>query len=209
MRTKLLLFPFFCLFLTAAKAQHEETVLGHHGLAFSGIWGGANSQIARFGNSNSYMSGGFIGLEFGRTLFVGYTHYDLSDNVNWDQLTKQPFKMRYNGLTLGYGFRNYRAIHPVINVDFAGGHVESTLNNETNTDNVFVVQPAAGVEFNVFRWFHLGLQGGYRFVTDSSLPGLSDEQLSGAFGQISLKFGWSWNPNKNCCPEKAAPKSAN
>ena len=71
-------------------------------------------------------------------------------------------------------------------------------------DKIFVVQPAAGVEINIFRWFHLGLQGGYRFVTDSSIAGLSDKQLSGAFGQATLKFGWSWGRSNQY---KKAPKS--
>ena len=49
----------------------------------------------------------------------------------------------------------------------------------------------AGVEINIFRWLHLGLEGGYRFVTSSDIS-LSDRQLSNAFGQATLKFGFSW-----------------
>jgi hypothetical protein len=59
-------------------------------------------------------------------------------------------------------------------------------------DRVYVVQPSAGIEINVFRWFRLGLEGGYRFVSDSNIPELSNQQLSGAFGQASLRFGFSW-----------------
>lgn len=175
---------------TAAFSQKEETVLGHRGFGLSGVWGGSNHQITRFGNTNSYMNGGFFGLEFGKALLVGWSHYELEDQVEWDQLTNQDFKMRYNGVVLGYGFGNHKPIHPELKLDLASGRVE--LPKDQSRDKVFVVQPALGVEINVFRWFHLGLSGGYRFVTDSTLPGLNDKDLSGAFGQASLKFGWSW-----------------
>jgi hypothetical protein len=36
------------------------------------------------------------------------------------------------------------------------------------------------------------LDGGYRFVNDSSISGLSDQELSGWFGQATAKFGFSW-----------------
>ena len=187
---RIALFALLTLFSTLAFSQKEETVLGRRGFGFSGIWGGSNHQITRFGNTNSYMNGGFFGLEFGKSLLVGFNHYNLDENVDWNQLTNQPFKMNFDGLTLGYGFSNYKAIHPEIRLDLAPGRVE--LVNDKIRDRVFVVQPAAGVEINIFRWFHLGLSGGYRFVTDSSLPGLNDKDLSGAFGQATLKFGWSW-----------------
>jgi hypothetical protein len=63
-------------------------------------------------------------------------------------------------------------------------------NNEV--DRIFAVQPTAGIEINVFRWFHVGLEGGYRFISDSNVEGLTDSDLSGPFGQATLRFGWSW-----------------
>jgi hypothetical protein len=196
MRTKFFLFPFFALLAFTATAQREETVLGHRGFRFSGIWGGSNHQITRFGNTNSYMNGGFFGLEFGKSLTVGFSGYELEENVSWDQLADQPFKMRFRGLNLGYGISSYRAIHPTFNLDLAPGRVELRQNGETLRDRIFVVQPAAGIEINVLRWFHLGLQGGYRFVTDTNIASLSDKNLSGAFGQATLKFGWSWGRSR-------------
>ncbi|MBK6997444.1 MAG: hypothetical protein IPH31_21995 [Lewinellaceae bacterium] len=64
--------------------------------------------------------------------------------------------------------------------------------NDTKDDRILVMQPSAGVEINVFRWFHLGIDGGYRFVSDATTPGLDNEYLSGWFGQATLKFGFSW-----------------
>ena len=81
----------------------------------------------------------------------------------------------------------------MVNIMAGNGHVWF---NENAKDRVFVIQPTAGVELNVFRWFHIGLEGGYRFVTDSSTPGITDNSLSGALGQLTLKFGYSWGSKK-------------
>ena len=178
-------------------AQKEETVIGDRGLGFSGIWGGYDHQITRFGNTNSYVKGGFFGLEFGKSLFVGFSRYQLEEEIEWDQLATQPFELKYSGLKLGYGISSFKAIHPVFTLDLSPGKAKIELVDGVRRDNVFVVQPAAGLEINVLRWFHIGLTGGYRFVTDSTLPTLSDSDLSGAFGQATLKFGWSWGRSRH------------
>lgn len=176
--------------LNSLFAQKEETLVGSRGLGFSGIWGGSKHQLTQFGNGGnaSYVAGGFFGFEFGKALLVGWGHYNLMDEFKWDNIENQQFDMRWNPMVLNYGFKNYKSIHPQVGVDFGRGRVE--LGDDK--DRIFVVQPTAGVEINVFRWFHIGLDGGYRFVNDSSIPTLSDEALSGWFGQASLKFGFSW-----------------
>jgi hypothetical protein len=178
----------FMFFAVAAFAQREETVIGNNGLGFSGLWGGYKHQITQFGNTNSYVSGGFFGLEFGKALLVGWGSYELTDEVKWDQLQNQNFDMKWRPIVLQYGFKNHKPFHPQIGLDAGRGK----LKLGDVDDRIFVVQPSVGVEINVFRWFHIGLDGGYRFVSDSSIAGLTDSELSGAFGQATLKFGYSW-----------------
>lgn len=60
------------------------------------------------------------------------------------------------------------------------------------SDRVLVLQPSAGLEINLLRWFRLGLDGGYRFVTDTDLLEIRDTDVSAFFGELTLKFGWSW-----------------
>lgn len=195
MRIKTCLLALSLLFVAlSARAQREETVLGSRNLAFSGIWGGSKHQITRFGATNNYVNGWHFGLEFGKALQIGIGGYDLHDYVLWDNVPGQQFDMRWKAVSLGYGIQNFRAIHPVVNVDAGRGKVKFANEGE---DHVFVIQPSAGVEINVFRWFHIGLEGGYRFVTDSDKISLSDRQLSGAFGQATLKFGFSWGRYRN------------
>lgn len=176
------------LFATAytVSAQREKTLFNSFGL--TGIWGGSSHQLAQFGDTRSYMRGGHFGLEFGKALNVGFSSMSLKSDPEWDRVQDQEFGLNWRGGYVGYALDGHKAIHPVINVAFGPGKVR--LDHEV--DRIFAVQPSAGVEINIFRWMHLGLEGGYRFITDSSIEGLSDSALSGAFGQATLRFGWSW-----------------
>ena len=182
-----------CFFASSAMAQKEETILGSRGLRLSGIWGGPKSQITKFGNSNSFVNGGVFGLEFGNALCLGYGRYSLGTDVKWDNITNQNFEYNWGGPVIAYGINNFKRVHPVVSIQAGPGNAKFADIN----DKIFVIQPSAGVELNVFRWLHIGLDGGYRFTGDSDLSGLTDSQLSGAFGQLSFRFGYSWTNLRN------------
>jgi hypothetical protein len=59
-------------------------------------------------------------------------------------------------------------------------------------DRIFVVQPSLGAELNLLRWCHASVHGGYRFVNDVSIDTYSDNDFSGLYGELTLKFGISW-----------------
>ncbi len=189
MKTKSFLLLVALFVSQLAIAQREETIAGERNLGFTGVWGGSKHQLMSLGDNNAYLRGGYFGLEFGKALFIGYGRYRTDDNFTLGALQNQDFDMRWRVGTLGYGFQNYKAVHPMINIDAGAGKVRI---GDLGSDRIVVIQPSAGIEINVFRWFHLGIEGGYRFVTDSDLPGISDRDLSGAFGQATLKFGFSW-----------------
>jgi hypothetical protein len=191
MRTKLLFALLFCSIF--AHAQREETVLGRRGLGLTGGWGGWTSGITKFGSDYAFMSGGFGGAEFGKTLLLGGAGYHMVSDVKFDQANPLRYELSYGGPMIGVQIGSWRAVHPTISL--MGGAGKSRFEGES-TDHVFVVQPAAGIEINVFRWFHLGLDGGYRFVADSDFVNASDDQLSSAFGEVKLKFGYSFGRGK-------------
>ncbi|MDX2136327.1 MAG: hypothetical protein SFV52_16200 [Saprospiraceae bacterium] len=180
----------FILSATVLFAQREETVLGHRGLGLSGFWWNWSHQAAQFPGDKAYMRGSQFGLEFGKCLFIGYGTYKLQDDIVIQQdQTSTRFDMHFNAFKIGYGFMAHRAIHPVLNVDLGGA--KANVDGE-GSDHLFIIQPAVGVELNVFRWFRLSLEGGYRFATDSDFPSLSNQDISGLFGQAVLRFGYSW-----------------
>ncbi|MBK8878329.1 MAG: hypothetical protein IPN74_07190 [Haliscomenobacter sp.] len=67
-----------------------------------------------------------------------------------------------------------KVIHPHFSV--YGGSGRFDLVN-SDRERIFAFQPAAGLELNVFRWFRLGLEGGYRFITDVDTQGVSSSEL--------------------------------
>lgn len=178
------------LFSASLSAQREETLLGERGWGLSGVWGGYKHQYAQFGvNNEAFNRGGFFGFEFGKSLYLGWGRYELEDAFNWNATEGRRFDLRWNAGTLSYAFVPHKAVHPVLNVDFGRGRAKLQGVGE---DRIFIVQPSAGIEVNVFRWLRLDLEGGYRFIKETDLEPLRDADLSGAFGQAALKFGFSW-----------------
>lgn len=187
------LLPAFLLATTFLFAQREETILGTRGLSVTGAWGGSQHQLTQFGGQNAYIDGGFFALEFGKALSIGLGNYGLNDNIIWRGASDQQFDLRWSTLSLDYAIRAHKAIHPMLGLE--GGFGRAELGNE-RSDLLFILQPTAGIEINVFRWFHLSLKGGYRFATNNSLAGLSDAYLSGTYGQVTLRYGLSWERSK-------------
>lgn len=184
---KLLLIATFCLFSAALFGQREETLFGRSG-GLTGAWGAPVYNYSQFGEDWVYVRGGYGGLEFGRSLFIGWGGFRTKENVNIEGV--DPFRFRYGGLMLGVAPNSYRSVHARFNVLAGGGRLDLA---DGERDRVFVMQPSAGVEINIFQWMRLGLDGGYRFVMDSDVAGLESGDLSAPFFQIDLKFGFSWD----------------
>ena len=174
--------------LATLTAQRQETLFGGGGFRFSGIWGAFTNTYSFFDEDRGYHAGGNIGLEFGRSVYLGYAWNKLQDDIQLP-LGNTSFRLRQNNFILSIMPNSYALVHPVITFQTGGGRV--TL-SDGQSDRVFIFQPSAGMELNIFSWFHLGIEGGYRFVTDNDLPNVDQQALSSPFAQLSLRFGISW-----------------
>lgn len=172
-----------------ASAQREQTVFGKSGLRLTGAWGGPATNITKMGDEFAYLSGGFGGLEFNNSVFLGWGGYSLIDEEGLETPFNQ-LEMNYRGPMIGYSPRANKVIHPTFMLMFGPGRLE--MDGESDTDKIFVLQPSAGFGVNVFRWFHIELEGGYRIVTDTDLDAFSDSDLSNLYAGVRFKFGWSW-----------------
>jgi hypothetical protein len=173
---------------TSLFAQRDETLIGKTGLKLTGAWGGAHIGMVGFDGGNSALGGGFFGLEFSKSLFLGYMGSSGSASTTYNG-NKRNYDIEYGGFLVGYAYKPYKVIHPRVNFLMGSGSLKV---KDKPDDYIFVVQPSAGVEVNVFRWFRLGLEGGYRFVSNTDLPKPNDGDVSAAFAQLSFRFGWSW-----------------
>jgi len=181
---KIVLLVLFISGLTALNAQREETLLGGHS-RFSEIWGSWNSMMGKVADENVYFRGGSGGIEFG-DLFLGWGGYRSAGSFNSDN---NRFHMKWNGPVVSYAPHSYRAIHPIFTLMIANGKLDP---DNSPYDRIFVVQPSLGAELNLLRWCHASVHGGYRFVNDVSIDQYSDNDFSGLYGELTLKFGISW-----------------
>ncbi|MCU0345549.1 MAG: hypothetical protein MUC59_01315 [Saprospiraceae bacterium] len=178
----------FSVLTTTLQAQRDETLIGRTGLRFSGVWGGSNLGLAGFSDNAHGMAGGFFGLEFSKSLTAGLGRVNSTESTTYNGQLRN-FDLRYGGLLLGFAYRPHKVLHPRVSFLIGSGNLKF---EDEPDDQIFVVQPSAGLEVNVFRWMRLGLEGGYRFVSNTSLPKPNDGDASSAFVQLSLRFGWSW-----------------
>lgn len=187
MRNLFLTAIFSTLLLSSTFAQKDRTLFNNININLTGGWGGTQTAITSFNGEFSTLQGGFGGAEINKNFFIGGGGYTtrLLDNI--DQLT-DTYEMSYRGLMLGYAVKSHKVVHPQATLLVGGGWQQE---EGFGASDIFVAQPAAGVEINVFRWFRVGLHGGYRFVVDDQFTA-TDNTFSGGYGSVSFKFGWSW-----------------
>lgn len=178
---------------TALFSQKDETLAKNMNFRITGAWGGNAHGISIFKDDIGYTHGGFGGVEISKNFLIGGGGQHMSRSVRVDDLDNR-LNLDYGGFLVGYSPSPWRVFHPQFNVIVGGG--DATIyngdNNRIASDNVFVIQPSAGFEVNVFRWFRIQAQGGYRVVSQGNFADVSNADMSSPFGQIAFKFGWSW-----------------
>lgn len=173
--------------LSQLSAQRERTLLGD--LDLTGAWGGVTYNWSGYGDDGAYVRGGYGGIELGNQIFIGYGGWRIKDEVRLPEINEN-FELRHGGLILGYTPNSYKAIHPRVSFTFGPGRVEVG----DQRDRIFVVQPAAGLELNLFQVFRLGVEGGYRYAGNLAIDNveIESEDVSAFFIQIEARFGFSW-----------------
>ena len=179
----------------------EHTLFGN--LDLSGLWGGPTYNYTATGDDWALVRGGFGGFEFEDNVFIGYGGWASRDRFTTDDAPiegdRADFKFRHGGLILAYSPSANNTIHPRFTAILGPGRIEGTApdpENDGNTvtfkERMFVGQVMAGGELNIFQWFRLGIEGGYRFAGGVDVPGVSANDVSGAIVQVEARFGFSW-----------------
>lgn len=186
--------------IAGARAQGDQTLADKFALDLSGAWGGWNFQLTELGDQNAIMQGGFGGLEFNKTLFLGWGAYKLQDRVNLagdaDDSGAGDIDFRYNGPVIRYTPRARSVVHPMFGLQAGFGKIDLDFDDpevdDPGTDKVFILQPTVGGELNVTRWCRLGAELGYRYALNTELPEVGDGFANGLYGAATLRFGFSW-----------------
>lgn len=176
------------LCVSTIQSQSTETLFGKTGLRITGIWGGPATNFTGIGDDFLVYKGGFGGIEFNKSVFLGWAGFD-TERFNLESSPSTEFDMKYNGLILGYTHRAHKVLHPSISVLTGSSKIKQI---EGVSDRAFVLQPSIGAELNIFKWFKINLEGGYRMVQGIDLNGVNDKDLSKFFGELRFKFGFTW-----------------
>ncbi len=200
-----------CCFSQAVLAQNEheipvkqtKTLLGN-GTKVRGF-GSLDMRMTEFKDDLGLVIGAHGGIILNNHFVIGLGGYGLTSNFviedseNFDELYMYG---GYGGLILGGIFSPKEVVHVYTQVLIGAGGMEVTDRNYLNNFNrhygfgtfgettaFFVVEPGLEVEVNITRFFKIGIGASYRLVRESDLSTVSNDDLSGFSGGLSLKFG--------------------
>jgi len=185
MKRIITLLALFMCTLTMMQAQKDQTIFSQGGIDLTGVWGGSINNLTNFSDNFDISNGGYFVFEFNKNFLIGWTGYGSETTLD----NGMRADVDGHDLLLGYSIQSHKPIHPIAYLQTGGGKLKI---GESPTDQVFVMQPSIGVEVNVFRWFRIGADTGYRFVTNVDTEGFTDSDLSSPYIGLRLKFGWSW-----------------
>lgn len=173
--------------------RRERTLFGD--LDFSGLWGGPTYNYSSTGDDWALVRGGFGGIEFSETFFLGYGGWKSREDFTTDEIPDGQdegprYRLHQGGFIMAFSPGADNLVHPRFTAIVGPGRIELTDNA---SDRMLMGQLMAGAELNLTQWFRLGFEGGYRFASgvDDGL-GVTASDVSGAVLQIEARFGWSW-----------------
>lgn len=177
------------LMATATMGQEEETLFGESGLKLTGAWGGPVFGMTFFADEAAPTRGTFWGLEFNHVILAGFGNERTFESVPLKEGDNGSYDFKHKGFYLQFYPNKEKIIHPAFGFMLGGGELKDDFGKK---DPLFVVQPTAGFEINVFKWWKVGVDGGYRFVSRTDLPDIEDKDLSSVFLNLKMRFGLSW-----------------
>lgn len=193
-----LLLPIVLLLLPApTSAQRNETLAGE-GIR-SGGFGGPVVKLTEIHGDFGVFVGGRGGWIINSTFIIGGGGYGLADtNIEVDRVDAlgRPLTlgMGYGGLELEYVSRSRKLVHFTVQALIGAGgitYVDRAPRFDTGVrdDAFFITEPGFNVEVNVTDFFRIGFGASYRFVAAVDLPGVTEDDLAGASGMVTFKFG--------------------
>ena len=183
------------------SSRRERTLFGD--LDLSGLWGGPTYNYSATGDDWALVRGGFGGLELNDNVFIGYGGWSAREAFTTDDapsdanLERPEYDFRHGGFILAYSPGADNVIHPRFTAIVGPGRID--VRNEdaagltdSGRERMLVGQLMGGAELNLFQWFRLGIEGGYRFASGVDVDGVTANDISGAVVQIEARFGFSW-----------------
>ncbi len=177
-----------------AAAQRTETLVG--GRHRNGGFGGPVMKVGTLLDDPVLFLGGRGAWVAGGAFALGGGGYGLvNDNLPAPvTIGGRPtrLEMGYGGLEMEYLHDSWRLAHLSLHTLLGGGAVRYRDRDRFETladDGFLVMEPGANVNLNVTEFLRLSAGVAYRWTWGVELPGLRDEELSGATGTFTIRFG--------------------
>ncbi len=178
-----------------SEEAKDETLLT--GVDSSGGYGAPTVALTSVHGEWAVITGAQGGWIVNRQLVIGGAARGLttlpSTTVTGRSLDIQ---MGYGGLLLEYIGAPSELIHYGLSAVVGGGSVQLVQDGYDQREDrafarsgLFVTEAGARLELNVTSFFRLGIGGGYLLVSGSDVPTVSDSDLRGPYGDLSLRFG--------------------
>lgn len=188
----LLVFPTVLLLLSTPASATERTLI--IGQVEHGGFGGPVVKFTQINQKFGVLVGGRGGWIINHTFVIGGGGYGLVNQVNAD-VPDTTISFGYGGGELEYIVRSDDVLHFTLQTLIGAGAVDLmekdfvSSQSDHRADAVFVGELNANLELNVTPWFRLNFGAGYRLVSGVNTPGLSNSDLGGPTGALTLKFG--------------------
>jgi len=157
---------------------------------------GPITNITTLDGENAYMQGFNAAAIFNDHLIVGFYNLNLENNIlsNNDEYIGDIMDFEHRGLLLGYIFMPKKAIHFSASLQTGRGNLEiydEVTDNWIEDNNVFILTPGIEAEFNITKFFRIGIGANYRFAVDvDQFENYDNDNFSAPCGFVSFKFGW-------------------
>jgi len=166
-------------------------------LESSGGYGAPTVAVTTIDGEARTIVGGQGGWILNRHLVIGGAARGLAvpPSRNFNDRSGE-LQLGYGGLLLEYIGAPSELVHYGANVVAGGGSAQLThddfdpQNDESfDATALFVTEAGARLELSATNYLRVGVTGGYRLVSGSDLQGVSDADLGGPYGGLSLRFG--------------------